>query len=447
MKENLYDIDNPGGGDCGPYAFGIALLPYLQQELTSEEDQKTPLWNKLKAAIPEPEYTHENIKTQIIKYDFLTPNKKLLNLLNITLRKILVEAQIASLEFAFKNYQEAEEGPNKNTPLLSNEIISDALGVFNSKLGKKGIDAKDNDFNRDSEFKNAIECFLEEKKDGKENPAWGLEFIKKNLLDNNQHEVDHTGLLVKVLNKKLRLSVWFQHNDFKILAEYFEVTFKTHGRGAIGGACSKDDKPVVLHINNISNVHWTTSIDPKRFPQLSEKIKEYNEKYNYTNAHALVISAAICFLAVVVLIVLSLHVFAIAFLVAGLGCGAAAIKSDGPGKPEQPVEPENTSDTYKKINEIMPLIKTIDLAKYTAHPVKSKEIKVKDDLEILLEKAKENFVAEKHLTKNLEEEIRNFSLEKVTRVISRVYSDDVDFSNVVHECFNENKNASQSLSF
>ena len=87
MNTRLYEVDNPGKGDCGFYSFGIGLIPILQKELEDEDNQ--PVLNQLRDFFIFRTDELNNFIHQIEIFDFTKSNKEFLNNFNSLLRTIL----------------------------------------------------------------------------------------------------------------------------------------------------------------------------------------------------------------------------------------------------------------------------------------------------------------------------------------------------------------------
>lgn len=171
--------DNQGKGDCGIFAFSIAIMPYLQEELRSDNGE-TPLFDKLKTGLQENiKVTEEELKDIIKNYNYKTKDEdkqtqKFYNTFNIVLREVIKDNIKNNLKLLvdrskFISTDDADYQKKLFHHLQQSKIFVDILFVFDHHLGVKlktnqgNID--ENNFYRNDEINQKIKIAADTFKD------------------------------------------------------------------------------------------------------------------------------------------------------------------------------------------------------------------------------------------------------------------------------------------
>ncbi|MGM9453477.1 hypothetical protein ACTAZI_09100 [Legionella bozemanae] len=282
-----FRINNPGGGDCGFYAFSIGLINAIQEEYKEHGKSKTfDRWNRKGI---------NNVSLQEILdidlhklYDSpYTYKKETLLKLQMSLRSIAASAYKSDL---LKKIEEAKK--NGSTQVESSPVYHKFMELVHYYLKNEGTLDKISQFNElalspkvlalakktaeslKPQFKN-----MDIEKDFAKIQRTENEYVKKMFLDDvlsagkeNPHSV-----ILKGIEKIKERGRWAVHSDLKEVADQLQVNL--YVTNYLNGAAIQDWSTVVL--NNESNAHWTTSV--KNIPGLTEfdelPLEDYEDVY------------------------------------------------------------------------------------------------------------------------------------------------------------------------
>lgn len=263
-----YTINNPGGGDCGFYAFAIGLIDIIQHEYKRQGYSATfNCWQKegLNAV------SLQNIIDIDLNSLYQNRNykKELLFILQMSLRASTVNATKSDLDSKIKAEASANDG---STKIEGSFVYCKFMELVEFYLKRSGTLRQIGQFNELALSSDVLK--LAEKT---------AAFLKKNLNKNQSYKDIQTvenahvkqillddvrkdnSLILKGLDKIKEKGRWAAHSDLKEIAELFHVNLQVVGQ--LNGNLIADYPTITL--NNERNAHWTTVVD--ELPKLQQQ--------------------------------------------------------------------------------------------------------------------------------------------------------------------------------
>ena len=268
-----YILDNPGGGNCGPFAVALGLIDAIQKEY--HDKKHSPLFERWQSqGLTDEKVTLEDINAFNLNiFQQNNPRAKqdneLLNKLQKSLRKMSNEAAIAELldAAADSNDQKIERSKfyldfkqlvnlyleaNGNEPNLEEIAKQNGLALSPQVLKLaadtaqqcKEISVRLSEAGLDSEIGNAQYAYV------------------INKLKNN---VD----VILDANKFLEANRWFTEIDAVNLSAPLQVNILIANK-ALGGIAFPNEP--IITINHEGHGHWTTVVDDLRCPIKPEEL-------------------------------------------------------------------------------------------------------------------------------------------------------------------------------
>ncbi|KTD09078.1 Dot/Icm T4SS effector [Legionella gratiana] len=259
-----YRINNPGGGDCGFYAFAIGLIHVIQQEYYSSSNSKTfNLWKKeglgmdlqdilaidldWLACLP-----HSYKKDQLLALQMslrnITVNANKEDLLNRIYVELTSEEKQTKIEgspvygkfmelvqFYLRKHSSLERISQYNELALSPEVLQLAQKTAHSLLPM----LRGQPFDKAQKIENS---YVKE--------TLVLDVLSIN--GRNPHSVILNG--IEQIRRRGR---WATHSDLNEIADRLKVNL--HVVGQINGTPTPGYPTITL--NNESNAHWTTFVE------------------------------------------------------------------------------------------------------------------------------------------------------------------------------------------
>lgn len=269
MYKTFTEIDNPDEGNCLFYALALAILHLLQQEQDEAGSRLTILLELLNEA-------EKTLLLDQIKYFSIEAiNPDLMFNLQMTLRKLLVETRLKSIEEKFKKLYVKDEHSEiiKKISLADNIIFSDIMAILYFYYDETSDSAVDNEFSRDEVLSKKIKEIADqikvlEKLQG--NPLSALEkqmYVIPCLFQDEEAKSEQPcfsrrSVVAQKIYQMLNPGEWGTENDLGVLAEKLKLRVIIHHDGEEKYKPLLDDQPIV-RINHKSSLfsgseHWTT---------------------------------------------------------------------------------------------------------------------------------------------------------------------------------------------
>lgn len=270
-----YEINNPGGGDCGFYAFAIGLIRIIQNECTTEKTSPTfDKWveNGLVGVTLE----------QLLKVDLHSLRKapgtyetNLLSHLQLALRNIVAESSKNDLNARIKYEKTIKDFfAEKRTDIEGSSIYSKFSELVTAYMVRSTLHADFSKFNElalspevrilAQETARSLKPLLETEKTFARQQVIENSHIKKEFIRdiNSGHSCILRG--VDSIKEQGR---WATHTDLNVIAAALNVNLVVTDRN---NGKLKYTSTVTLRHNNS---HWTTTVDlsPQAAPHLREK--------------------------------------------------------------------------------------------------------------------------------------------------------------------------------
>lgn len=261
-----YEIDNPGGGDCGFYAFAISLIEIIQNEHHAK--RVSPTFKKWQEKGLDGVDLDSLLKVDLhrLRQDPNHYEKALLSLLQRSLRSIAAESSKKDLEqrVEFERIQYA-------TPNLTEVEGSPIFGKF-SELVKAyvngGTSAK-----LSTDFYNFNELALSPKvRQLAQQTAIELKPLLKDKSFAEQQKIENTYIkealiadwqakpkscILEGIDSIKKPGRWATHSDLNVIAAELNVNLLVNS--VVNGAVEASWPTATL--NNKGNKHWTTTVD------------------------------------------------------------------------------------------------------------------------------------------------------------------------------------------
>lgn len=273
-----FTIDNPGGGDCGFYAFAIGLIDIIQKE---SQKSKSPHSRSTYKTWLNSDKLNVSLE-QILKIDLTklekspySYEKNVLNELQMSLRAIAANSFKNALFNKLKQQKDHEKhSPGTGTYIestwvftsfmelvysgVNEKVLSSGgnnLADFNvlslseevKKLAKKAADRINQDFSKNMSFKDKQTLM----------DKVGKTFLLADVSQGSEKDNGQSVILKAMDVVKAPKQWWATHGDLNNLAQTFSVNLYVNG--ACNGTLTKA-QPTVKLINHF-NGHWTTAVD------------------------------------------------------------------------------------------------------------------------------------------------------------------------------------------
>jgi hypothetical protein len=256
-------IDNPGGGDCGFYAFSIALIEIIQQEVRSKKISPTfQKWQELGLVSVELGDLLK-VNLSILASHPRTHSGHLFNTLQMSLRDIVAESR--KEEFKLKMIPEKHSESNLSQ-VHDSAIYREFTELFQAfsegkKSGKVRRQLSDyNDLALSSDVRDLAKRAADEwaiYSQGivgfKERNVAEMAFLSKILTEDAQSD---SPVILKGTDAIKKKGRWATHTHLKELAVQFKVNLcLSNEYGTV------DDQLPTVTLNNQRGAHWTTTVN------------------------------------------------------------------------------------------------------------------------------------------------------------------------------------------
>ena len=222
-------INNPGGGDCGFYAFAIGLIDVIQTEHQQGKTETFKRWHAKDARIQHHTLLSLDLHQLAASHDY---KKDLLFQLQMSLRKIAV----ASLQANTQKNPEASILYSRFCELVHAHKEKNALYIQNTLEYNELVDSA------------SVQALAEKTARNNLSPC---DVFKKDIAAN-----DHS-LILKASSQLEKQGEWANHTSFKELAQALQVHFEVSGEPS--DARPIDGRPTIT-LNNENHCHWTTEV-------------------------------------------------------------------------------------------------------------------------------------------------------------------------------------------
>lgn len=268
------DINNPGGGDCGFYAFSIGLIDIIQQEYTDPNGigaSKTyDQWLTLDKNIVSLTALL-NIDLNKLHQTPFSYESELLNKLQMSLRGIALENTKNNLfnNIEAQKIQEALE-PGIWTLIESTYVFNKFMELVQFYLPGTTTEQSLSEVSKYNELALSYEAntlahstaqklhvIIDNDPDFKEKQIFNDALVKKVLLEDVSLENEQEGsVILTALASIKEAGRWATHTDLSHLADLFNVNLWVEG--SENG--KKENAWKTLSLNNHGNAHWTTHV-------------------------------------------------------------------------------------------------------------------------------------------------------------------------------------------
>lgn len=248
-KQVLDEIDNLGGGHCGFYSFIIGGLHLAKNY------QKNDFISRWKELDPSIAAVLDEAQEKDLKE--LSQDSRLMNPLMKSLRQILSQSYLNSLP---------SSQPEKNLKFMLHSLsYSEFLHLCrwaDAKISKK--------YDPTGEFSvHSMSCnFLWQNLEIRKIAMQVIRCFKANQLPDSQLEhfiyaamMTYQEEISKAYQNSAKLNIWMSESQAFILSDIFKIPVVIDPRNTV------HPMQVFVHLNNKSNIHWTTLL--------------YNENYSY----------------------------------------------------------------------------------------------------------------------------------------------------------------------
>jgi hypothetical protein len=267
-------INNPGGGDCGSYAFAIGLIEHIQHQ--ARTDQNSPLFHSWQSLGLPADISLDDFKKFNLAQMIINPchyKSELLDRLQMNLRQISFHHQFSQISnpqdlsrsSLFANFEalvNQDRGQDLSPQFNSLTTSVDVFSFANRVAGE--LSRLDLTSHGDSARTDAILGFL------------SADLFREDGSINQSSCVYQAAL--RITNK----GVWATERELGCLAHAFKVNLMFDGHAA--PERHDPNKPTLTLINQ-SNVHWITKLQtPLQIPQLLPQaagMSFYSNKENY----------------------------------------------------------------------------------------------------------------------------------------------------------------------
>jgi len=262
------EIDNPKGGNCAFYSFALGLIDIIQEEKVYNSTAMFDQWAILSSDL---DCSVSKLYEAICAYDFNKPNKKLLDVLQASLRWITYRTQLTELREACSKSNVG----NRFVGLADTDIYNKFVCMYYGKDVDGGpLNPDYNEFVDNELVKEALSKIdRNDVVEGLESLILGPLFLKllygeDVALDSITEETEPvlTSPVIHAMSTVVNDSFWGRVNDLKYLVTAFNNIRLHILQNGVKPYDIKDDKndndahKYVITVNNISNRHWTTKI-------------------------------------------------------------------------------------------------------------------------------------------------------------------------------------------
>ena len=260
----MKEIDNAGGGDCGPYAFSIALIHIIQNEYLNQNESPTfSNWQK--------EGLERITLEEILDVNLNTTNRNrlaskydnLLYKLQMSIRHIAAESKKNDL---INNIRREQANPDLYLALVeSSNVFANFSELVNAYLNKISFQKTNNisQFNElalSDSVKKLAENTAEIYKPGLEDNDFSSQDITINSIIKQVMSEDvgkANSVILQGIDALKQPGRWLTHTDMQHVAGVLKVNLFVNGQN---NGRKAEDQPTVT-LNNKNNAHWTTSIN------------------------------------------------------------------------------------------------------------------------------------------------------------------------------------------
>ena len=258
----MHFLDNPGGGNCGYYAFSIGIIQVIQAELAKGT---SPLLTRLKSFAPElDEQNFKEFKFSAYNDNVNVYQRDFLDSLQATLRSIAVIGYNEDLLAVVK--EEALRFKETLSLVNGNETFSKFMQVVYLQQGQQSPDIPYNELASSKKVKalatqvnnqfNSLAGFNDTNQNNDQNL---VNIAKKLFSDDVLHEENipkTDSVILSALEKINEGGYWATHDHLKQIAAKLKVNLNIDDQDV--GANLDDQSTVVL--KNQNNEHWTTKV-------------------------------------------------------------------------------------------------------------------------------------------------------------------------------------------
>ncbi len=255
-----YRIDNPGGGDCGFYAFSIGLIGIIQKEQLETGTSPTfQRWSM--AAQVEKEISFQSILAMDLHKlrHGLARYEKELFALQSSLRNIVAESSKKDLLVRIEIKSAIDDSPR--TMIEDSPVYGKFMEMVKACLNGEILSDDYNDLTLSPDVRRLAQqtavslCpLLEEENHAIENSHVKNVLLKDVMLDGKPNP---DSVILKGLDEVKKQGRWATHDDLKSIASALEVNLWVfeEENGQL------DSEIPTVRLNNHYNAHWTTTVD------------------------------------------------------------------------------------------------------------------------------------------------------------------------------------------
>ncbi|KTD40421.1 hypothetical protein [Legionella parisiensis] len=291
-----FRIDNPGGGDCGFYAFAIGLIATIQKEHEDSKNSKTfAKWQKKGLNNVGLQEILDIDLNQLYESPY-TYKKETLLKLQMSLRSISATAYKYDL---FEKIAQAKR--NGSTQVESSPVYHKFMELVHYYLKEEQEESALDKIKQFNELALSPEVLDLAKKTSKslapkligsfqENEPIENAHVKEALLADvlSGGKENPRSVILKGIEKIKEQGRWATHSDLKEVADQLEVNL--YVTNELNGKPMKGCPTIVLN-NEGRSVHWTTTVEelpqPKALPieKRIERPKSTEETYTSSKDH------------------------------------------------------------------------------------------------------------------------------------------------------------------
>lgn len=281
-----YVVDNPGGGDCGFYAFSIGLIDEIKKQ--AKEDGRSPLYDKLHAL------THVDVSLEDITNFTLhrrstdEKSKAILLTLQLSLREVVAESVKQEL---LDRIQEEQRDKDKPTLVEGSHVFNQFYELVNAYRQSQTPNLTEIQKFNELALSPEVQALAKQTASQVTQALSGkTDFAECNRIENqvvkatfmkdiyDGHQFKPNSQLLKGIDAVKVRGRWGTHDNLKTVAEALSVNFRVNGMN--DGADIKTQPTVRL--NNLHNVHWTTTVSGTP-PQTTPIIKSTPSETTHTS--------------------------------------------------------------------------------------------------------------------------------------------------------------------
>ena len=257
------NLNNPGGGNCGFYAFGIGLIDAIQQE--HSDAGTSPTLDKLNDFLEQPLRIEDIISFDLKEYgpDYMRYNREFMDKLQASLRNIAVHGYKKDLH---TNY--VREIADPGTQIEGTMIFNKFMELVHSKKNNKTLSSQFNELVLSPEVNQLAQLVAMRSQNLSQNLTSDQRDVSVRRLAKDifmRDIFDETGDFKKdsdilaATNIITNSGQWATHQDLQSIAAELGINLNVNGQ--LNGA-NTDGAPTVI-LKNSSNFHWTTEVESK----------------------------------------------------------------------------------------------------------------------------------------------------------------------------------------